>query len=68
MGDTYIIDGKRVSRDGYNKHKYDRFLLTVKQGQQEKIEEYAEILGKSRNSYIVGLIEEDMKKAGYSLE
>ena len=68
MGDTYIINGEKVGRDGYNKVKYDRFLLTVPQGGKKIIKDYAGSKGKSLNGYIVDLIQEDMKKDGHSLE
>ena len=56
----YIIDGQRVSRDEYNRMKFDRFLLTVDKGEADKIKKHAEALGMKRNDYIVKLIRADM--------
>lgn len=58
----YIINGERVTKDEYNKTKFDRFLLTVQKGGREKIKAHAQEKGKSLNAYIVGLIEADMGK------
>lgn len=50
--------GQAVNR--YSKKAYDDVRLRVKKGQKEAIQARAEELGKSVNSYIVDLIEEDM--------
>lgn len=57
----YIIDGERVSKDEYNKRTLDRFLISVPKGKKDLIHARAKELGKSLNSYINGLIEDDMK-------
>lgn len=51
--------GQAVNR--YSKKAYDDVRVRVKKGQKELIQKRAEELNKSVNSYIVDLIEEDMK-------
>ena len=51
---------RQKANDKYNKKAYDRFLVTVKKGQQEIIKAHAESLGLSLNAYINKLIAEDM--------
>lgn len=51
--------GQAVNR--YSKKAYDDVRLRVKKGQKEIIQKRAEELNKSVNSYIVDLIEEDLK-------
>lgn len=58
----YIINGKRASKDEYNRAKFDRFLVTVPRGQKEAIQYHADQQGKSLNKYITDLIEKDMNK------
>lgn len=60
----YVVDGRRLSKDEYNKLKFDRFLLTVEKGKGDKITAHAKLKGMSRNEYINKLIDEDMKEAG----
>ena len=57
---AYIVDGKRVTKDEYNRTKFDRFLLTVPKGEKDKIKAHAQTKGMSLNAYIVGLIEKEM--------
>lgn len=52
--------GQAVNR--YSKKAYDDVRLRVKKGQKEIIQKRAEELQKSVNSYIVDLIEEDLKR------
>ena len=52
--------GQAVNR--YSKKAYDDVRLRVKKGQKEIIQKRAEELNKSVNSYIVDLIEEDLKR------
>ena len=52
--------GQAVNR--YSKKTYDDVRLRVKKGQKEIIQKRAEELNKSVNSYIVDLIEEDLKR------
>lgn len=47
----------------YMKETLDDIKIRVKKGQREKIKAFAEKQGKSLNSYITGLIEEDMGKS-----
>lgn len=54
--------GQAVNR--YSKKAYDDVRVRVKKGQKEIIQKRAERLGKSINSYIVDLIEKDIKDAG----
>ena len=49
-------------KDRYNKKAYDRFLLTVRKGQKDEIQQYAESIGMSLNGFIIQAIEEAMKK------
>lgn len=51
---------RQKANDKYNKKAYDRFLITVKKGQQEVIKAHAETLGLSLNAYINKLIADDM--------
>lgn len=46
----------------YNKKAYEDIRLRVKKGKKEKIQARAAELEKSINSYIVDLIEADLKK------
>ena len=52
--------GQAVNR--YSKKAYDDVRLRVKKCQKEIIQKRAEELNKSVNSYIVDLIEEDLKR------
>lgn len=52
----------------YMRENLDDIKIRVKKGNREKIKKFAESKGKSLNSYIIGLIEYDMEKAGHSLE
>lgn len=52
--------GQAVNR--YSKKAYDDVRVRVKKGQKEIIQKRAERLGKSINSYIVDLIEKDIKE------
>lgn len=56
--------GQAVNR--YSKKAYDDVRVRVKNGQKELIQKRAEELNKSVNSYIVDLIEQDMKDSKYS--
>lgn len=56
--------GQAVNR--YSKKAYDDVSVRVKKGQKELIQKRAEELNKSVNSYIVDLIEQDMKDSKYS--
>lgn len=53
---------RQKANDKYNKKAYDRFLVTVKKGEQEKIKAYAESKGMSLNGYINDLIKKDMEQ------
>ena len=55
-------------KERYNKKVYEDIRLRVKKGQKELIQSRAEELDKSVNSYIVDLIEEDMKQASSNEE
>ena len=51
-----------ASKTRYNEKAYDRFLVTVKKGEQDKILKYAQSMGMSMNGFIVQSIEVQMKK------
>lgn len=53
---------KAVQR--YSNENYDRFTLRFKKGQKHEVSAFARAKGKSLNSYIIGLIDEDMKING----
>lgn len=48
------------TKDKYLKEKVDEFKVRVPKGQKIKIQEYAKLKGKSLNSYVVDLINNDM--------
>lgn len=50
-----------IVKDRWNKKNYDDIRLRVKKGEKEVIQQHAEKLGLSINSYIYQLIENDMK-------
>lgn len=52
----------------YMRENLDDIKVRVKKGRREEIKAFAESQGKSLNVYIVDLIEQDMEKAGHSLE
>jgi len=58
---VYIIDGKRVTKDEYNKAKFDRFLVTVQKGRKAEIQAHAAARGESVNGFINRAIENQMK-------
>ena len=59
---AYIkASGQAVNR--YSKKAYDDVRVRVKKGQKELIQARATELNKSINSYIVDLIEEDIRNA-----
>lgn len=58
--------GQAVNR--YSKKAYDDVRVRVKKGQKELIQKRAEELNKSVNSYIVDLIEEDMREGNKPLD
>lgn len=53
--------GQAVNR--YSKKAYDDIRLRVKKGEKEAIQNRAQALGKSVNSYITDLIQEDIDSA-----
>ena len=53
-------DAQKRATAKYNAKAYDRIEIKVKKGQKEVIQKRAEKHGKSLNSYIVDLIEEEM--------
>ena len=55
MGKTSIKVKER-----YNKKAYDDIRFRVKKGQKEIIQARADSLGKSVNSYLVDLVEQDL--------
>ena len=65
---AYILDGKRITKDEYNKAKFDRFLVTVQKGHKAEIQAHAEARKESVNGFIkraiAETIERDKEKAG----
>ena len=64
---AYSKSGNKAVQQ-YIKKAYDQVSLRVPKGKRDKILQFAESRGKSLNSYIIGLVEEDMKKSGHPLE
>ena len=54
-------DAQKRATAKYNAKEYERIEIKVKKGQKEIIQKHAEEQGKSLNSYIVDLIEEEME-------
>ena len=54
-------DAQKRATAKYNAKAYDRIEIKVKKGQKDIIQKHAEEQGKSRNSYIVDLIESAMQ-------
>lgn len=50
--------------DAHMKDKYDRIQLVVPKGEREVIKGRAADLGKSVNGYIMGLVDDDLNRAG----
>ena len=48
----------------YDEKTYSRIIIRVKKGEEEKIKQRAEKLGKRINAYITDLIYKDMEKEG----
>ena len=67
-----LSDAKKRANKKWNdanlKERYDHIHLVTPRGRKEKVQAFAAGKGESLNSYINRLIEDDMKKAGYSLE
>lgn len=49
-------------KDKYLKEKVDTFQVRVPKGQKSIIQEHAKSIGKSLNSYVVDLINNDLNK------
>lgn len=49
-------------KDKYLKEKVDSFQVRVPKGQKSIIQEHAKSIGKSLNSYVVDLINNDLNK------
>ena len=64
---NYILDGKRVSADEYNKTKYEDLRVRVEKGKKDIIKAHAEARGESVNAFINRAIDnqinQDNKKA-----
>ena len=58
---------KRATKK-YMREKQQEVRFRVTKEQAAKISEYAASIGKSVRAYIIGLIEDDMKKSGHPLE
>lgn len=55
---SYIVDGKRVSADEYNKNKYEDIRVRVPKGRKAEIQAHAKEEGESINKFINRAIEE----------
>lgn len=59
---AYILNGERVTKDEYNKAKFDRFLVTVQKGRKLEIQAHAEARGESVNGFINRAIDHEMER------
>ncbi len=59
---SYIVDGKRVSADAYNKAKYEDLRVRVTKGKKDTIQAHAEAQGESTNGFINRAINETMER------
>ena len=59
---AYILDGKRITKDEYNKAKFDRFLVTVQKGHKAEIQAHAEARKESVNGFINRAIDNQIKQ------
>lgn len=59
---SYILDGERVTKDEYNKAKFDRFLVTVPKGRKAIVQAHAEAHGESMNAFVSRAISETMER------
>ena len=59
---AYILDGKRITKDEYNKAKFDRFLVTVQKGHKAEIQAHAEARRESVNGFINRAIDHEMER------
>ena len=55
---NYIVNGKRVSADEYNKSKYEDIRVRVPKGRKAEIQAHAEEQGESVNKFINRAIDE----------
>ena len=58
--------GRAVNR--YSKKAYDDVRIRVKKGQKAIIQQRAEQVGKSINSYVVDLVRDDLATQGINLD
>ncbi len=59
---NYILNGKRISADQYNKEKYEDLRVRVPKGKKNAIKSHAQAQGKSVNSFINEAIDEKMQR------
>ena len=57
MPNNYIVNGKRVSADAYNKMKYEDLRVRVPMGIKARIKAHADRMGESVNGFIGRAIE-----------
>ena len=62
MANRYMVDGKLVSADVYNKVKYDSMLVRFPKGQKDVIQSHAAARGESVNGFIGRAIGETMER------
>ena len=67
-GDIMVSPAQRKAIKKYQSEKTSELRIRVRNEQKERIDAYAHSIGKSTRAYILGLITEDMEKAGRSLE
>ncbi len=65
MAEEKIFNPTKYKND-FQKEKYDRLIINVPKGEKAFIQEYARIMKKSLNSYVVDLIHADIQ-SGESL-
>lgn len=58
----YLINGEYVSKDDYNRNKFDSFLVRVPKGKKEEIKTHAESIDGSLNKFINRAIDETMER------
>lgn len=58
----YILNGERVTKDEYNKSKFDRFLVTVPKGGKAEIQAHAQSRNESLNGFVTRAIQEAIER------
>ena len=58
----YTVNGVKVSKDEYNRNKFDSFLTRVPKGRKAEIEAHAKAKGKSLNGFVNEAIDEKIQR------